>query len=89
MRLSGFKTQFRKDLKRIQKRGKDVTKLQAAMSKLIMEETLEARLKDHALIGSYAGRRECHIEPDWLLIYKLENDKVIFERTGTHSDLFD
>jgi mRNA interferase YafQ len=89
MRKPSFKTQFKKDLKRMQKRGKDATKIKTVMSRLIAEETLETRYKDHLLIGSYAGRRECHVEPDWLLIYKLENDEIIFERTGTHSDLFE
>lgn len=89
MRKPTVKNQFNKDLRRMEKRGKDPAKLKTAMSKLIAEEALEARFRDHALIGSYKGRRECHIEPDWLLIYKLENDEIIFERTGTHSDLFD
>ena len=55
----------------------------------VNEERLNARYKDHKLIGNFIGRRECHIEPDWLLIYKTNDDEIIFERTGTHSDLFD
>jgi mRNA interferase YafQ len=89
MRKPTVKNQFNKDLKRMEKRGKNLAKLKTVMSRLIAEEALEARFKDHVLIGNYKGRRECHIEPDWLLIYKLENDEIIFERTGTHSDLFD
>ena len=58
------------------------------MTKLIMAVPLEKKHHDHVLIGAYAGRRECHVEPDWLLIYKLDEDEIIFERTGTHSDLF-
>lgn len=56
--------------------------------KIIADEPLEARHRDHPLVGNYAGRRECHLEPDWLLIYKLDGDDIIFERTGTHADLF-
>jgi len=55
---------------------------------LINEEKLPRKYLDHGLVGSYVKRRECHIEPDWLLIYKLETEDIIFERTGSHSDLF-
>ena len=79
---------FKKDVELARKRGNDLNKLRAVMEKLIAEEALEAWHRDHPLVGGYAGRRECHIEPDWLLIYKLESDEIIFERTGTHSDLF-
>jgi mRNA interferase YafQ len=79
---------FKKDVELARKRGKDLNKLRAVMEKLIAEEPLEAWHRDHSLVGGYAGRRECHIEPDWLLIYKLESDEIILERTGTHSDLF-
>jgi mRNA interferase YafQ len=58
------------------------------MEALLQEETLQPKYKDHWLTGNYAYRRECHIEPDWLLIYKPRNNEIIFERTGTHSDLF-
>jgi mRNA interferase YafQ len=58
------------------------------MEKLILGTSLDARHRDHPLLGSYAGRRECHLEPDWLLIYKLSGADIIFERTGTHTDLF-
>jgi mRNA interferase YafQ len=54
----------------------------------IAEVPLPDRQRDHLLIGDYVGRRECHVEPDWLLIYKLEREDIIFERTGTHADLF-
>lgn len=72
----------------MKKRHKQINKIKVVMTALIEGKPLGARYKDHALIGNYAGRRECHIEPDWLLIYKLEDDEIIFERTGTHSDLF-
>lgn len=83
-----FTKQFEKDIKRIQKRGKSVNKLKNTIKKLINENPLEPHLKDHKLSGNYIGRRECHLEPDWLLIYKLEKFDIIFERTGSHSDLF-
>jgi len=89
MRTPVTTSKFEKDLKRMQKRGKDVTKIKTIMERLAAEEILESRFKDHLLIGNYKGRRECHIEPDWLLIYKLDNDEIRFERTGTHSDLFE
>ena len=71
------------------KRGKDVSKLQAVMRAMVQEVPLDPRLRDHALKGEFAGRRECHVEPDWLLIYKREPGVVIFERTGTHADRFE
>jgi len=89
MRKPSFTRQFEKDLKRMEKRGKELQKIKAVMSLLIAEEQLGERYRDHTLIGNYKGRRECHIEPDWLLIYKLEEEIIIFERTGTHSDLFE
>jgi len=83
-------SQFKKDVKRAEKRGKEMTKLKAALETLIDGKPLPPELKDHPLRGDFAGSRDCHIEPDWLLIYTLtENDAhVRFERTGTHSDLF-
>lgn len=89
MRSPNYTRQFEKDVKRMQKRGKDGQKLRSVLSSLIAAEPLAARYRDHALIGNYRGRRECHIEPDWLLIYKLASDEIIFERTGTHADLFE
>ncbi len=71
------------------KRGKSEKKIKDVLRKLINEERLEVRHKDHNLIGNFKGRRESHIEPDWLLIYKVMEREIIFERTGTHSDLFE
>jgi len=88
MRQPAYTTQFAKDLKRARKRGQDLGKLKAVMSDLIEERALAPRYRDHVLVGGYKGRRECHVEPDWLLIYKLEGETIIFERTGAHSDLF-
>ncbi len=83
-----YTTQFEKDVKRARKRGKDLAKLKVVLSALIAEQTLAPRYRDHVLLGAYTGRRECHIEPDWLLVYKVEEARIIFERTGTHADLF-
>lgn len=80
--------QFEKDVKLAKKRGKDLNRIFHLMQLLLNEETIPAKNRDHSLSGNYANRRECHIEPDWLLIYKLESDAIIFERTGTHADLF-
>jgi mRNA interferase YafQ len=83
-----YTRQFEKDIKRMQKRGKNPEKLKSIMRSLVEEEPLDALHRDHKLIGSWQGRRECHIESDWLLVYKLEEKRIIFERSGTHSDLF-
>jgi mRNA interferase YafQ len=79
---------FIKELKLACKRGKDAKKLELVMEKLAKQEVLEANHRDHNLTGQFAHRRECHIESDWLLVYKVEKNTITFERTGTHSDLF-
>lgn len=90
MRTSSRTNQFKKDVKRAEKRGKDLAKLKAALDLLIDGDPLPAEYKDHPLRGDFAGSRDCHIEPDWLLIYTLteKGAHVCFERAGTHSDLF-
>ena len=80
--------QFKKDVKRMQKRGKDLAKIKAVIDLLLAEEPLPPKNRDHQLGGNWAGRRDCHIEPDWILIYKPTEDELLLERTGTHSDLF-
>ena len=89
MRAPGYTTQFERDLRLMQRRGKNIQKIKTVISALVNEEPLTARLHDHPLTGNYNGRRECHIESDWLLIYKLFNNDIVFERTGTHTDLFE
>lgn len=83
---------FERDYKKMLKHGKDIDKLDEVMGKLVEEEKLLERHHNHALTDSrnYKKRRECHIEPDWLLIYKIdkEEETIIFERTGSHADLF-
>ncbi len=81
---------FQKDLKRVQKRGYDLSLLTVILKKLADGETLPEKNRDHSLSGDYSGCRECHIAPDWLLIYEIADDELILylTRTGTHSDLF-
>ena len=90
MRTFSRTGQFKKDVKRTQKRGKDLDKLRRAIDLLIEGSMLPPEYRDHPLRGDFAGSRDCHIESDWILIYTLtEKDTHIrFERTGTHSDLF-
>ena len=85
-----YSKQFNKDLRRVIRRGKDEAKIKPIIRKLANQETLERKHKDHKLSGGYKGARECHVEPDWLLIYAIEkeNNLIRFERTGLHSDLF-
>lgn len=79
---------FKRDVARARKRGKKLSKLRVVMETLISGQPLAKHYRNHPLIGNYAGRYECHIEPDWLLVYKLEDDIIVFERTGAHADLF-
>jgi mRNA interferase YafQ len=83
-------SQFKKDVKRAGQRGKDLSKLKTLLDLLIEGQPLPAEYKDHPLRGEFAGSRDAHIEPDWILIYTLaeQGTHVRFERTGTHSDLF-
>ena len=80
--------QFSRDIKRMKKRGKDLSRLKDIVKKLAQGKTLLPKNKDHALIGSWKPSRDCHIEPDWLLIYTTDDDSLRLERTGSHSDLF-
>ena len=83
-----YTTQFSRDIKRLQKRKKNLEKLKIIVRALAGAEPLDPIHRDHKLVGNYHGRRVCHIESDWLLIYKLAGDSIIFERSGTHADLF-
>jgi mRNA interferase YafQ len=89
MRTPNYTTQFERDLRLTERRGKDIEKLKTILKAIIHAEPLPERQRDHPLVGNYKGRRECHVEPDWRLVYKLVNDEIIFERTGTHRDLFE
>lgn len=79
---------FKKDFKRMMKRNKDENKLRGIVDKLIKGKPLPPKCEDHPLGGNWINRRDCHIEPDWLLIYCVRGDDLILERTGSHSDLF-
>ena len=83
-------TKFQKDLKRMQKRGYDISLLTEVIKLLAAGKALPEKNRDHMLFGNFAGCRECHITPDWLLIYEIANEELILylTRTGTHSDLF-
>lgn len=85
-----YSAKFKKDFKLIQKQGNEIKLLQEVIELLCAEQQLPPKNKDHALSGDYAGHRECHITPDWLLIYKIEKDILTLSltRTGSHSDLF-
>ena len=90
MRTFSRTSQFKKDVKRASKRGKKMAKLKAILDRLIDGKPLPPECRDHALGGTFVGSRDCHIEPDWVLIYTLteRGTHVRLERTGTHSDLF-
>lgn len=83
-----YTKQFEKDLKLSKRRGKNLEKFKILARTLIAEQKPDPIHRDHKLIGNYLGRRDCHIESDWLLLYKIDGKTIIFERMGTHSDLF-
>lgn len=85
-----YHTLFKKDFKRIKKRGYDISRLEKIVELLANEVPLPKQFKDHNLSGNYNGFRECHIAPDWLLIYQVNNNELVLvlSRTGSHSDLF-
>jgi mRNA interferase YafQ len=79
---------FKKEIKIAKKRSLDTEVLKFVLTEIIEERELDPKFKNHKLSGNWKGRFECHLAPDWLLIYKIENQTVTFERTGTHADLF-
>ena len=89
MRLPEYSTQFHRDVKRAQRRGKQIEKLKTLLLLLIGGDPLPTRYKDHPLKNNWSGYRDAHIEPDWLLIYWVSDKVVRFERTGTHADLLE
>jgi len=80
--------QFKRDVKKMRKQGKDIEKLKKVVSMLAEGKPLGAEYKDHPLIGKWKGSRDCHIEPDWVLIYTADEKSLRLERTGSHRDLF-
>lgn len=83
-----YTTQFKKDYKRIKKQNKDIRKIKYVIETLASGVILDSRFRDHGLTGSLKDFRNCHIEPDWILIYKRTHDTLILLRTGSHSELF-
>lgn len=83
-----YTTQFKKDYKRIKRQNKDLSKLRTVIEILADGQLLEPKYQDHQLSGNWKGHRDCHIEPDWILIYRISVDDLYLERTGSHSDLF-
>ena len=85
-----YTSQFKKDYKKAKKQGKDLNKLKEVLSFLQNGCSLQESYRDHSLTGNYIGFRECHISPDWLLIYKIDNNQLILTvaRLGSHSELF-
>lgn len=81
-------SQFKKDIKRLKKRGKDLDRLGEVIRMLASNTALDEKHRDHALIGRWVGSQDCHVEPDWILIYRNEPDSLFLERSGSHSDLF-
>lgn len=79
---------MKKDVKRLARGGKDLEKLFKAIEMLAQGKTLPPDYRDHPLAGNFKGKRDCHIEPDWILIYAIEEDELILYRTGSHSELF-
>lgn len=88
MYIPVYTRQFERDLKLAVRRGKHIEKFKIIARTFLAEQPLDPIHRDHRLAGNYAGRRDCHIESDWLLIYRIDERRLIFERMGTHSDLF-
>jgi mRNA interferase YafQ len=89
MRTFRRTSQFRRDVRQMLRRGKDMARLKEALAALACGEALALKYRDHVLVGQYKGTKECRLEPDWLLIYELTDGEVILVRTGSHSDLFE
>jgi mRNA interferase YafQ len=81
-------TRFRRDVKRLRRQGVDLAKLQVVVVTLAAQEPLDEKYRDHALVGNWRGFRECHIQPDWLLICRVESEELQLARTGSHAELF-
>lgn len=83
-----YTSSFKKDYKRIKKQGKNLEIINSLIQKLMMNSPLEKKYKDHLLIGNFKNKRECHLNPDWLLIYEIDGNNLVLYRTGSHSELF-
>jgi len=80
--------QFKRDIKRLQQQGKDLTKLKSVLANLVNDQVLPSQYRDHVLVAQYKGTRECHIASDWLFVYELAEGEIVLIRTGSHPDLF-
>jgi mRNA interferase YafQ len=89
MRSPSYSSQFHRDVKKLRKRGKDLAELKMLIELLLAGHPLPAQYKDHPLKLNWAGYRDAHVEPDWVLIYSAAAEKVHLERTGTHEELFE
>jgi mRNA interferase YafQ len=89
MRTPSYSTQFQRDLKRLQKRGKNLDKLKRLIELLLAADPLPPQYKDHPLKHGWAGYRDAHVAPDWVLIYSATEKTLHLERTGTHEELFE
>jgi mRNA interferase YafQ len=81
-------TRFRRDIKRLQRQRADITKLEAVVKLLATQMALDEKFRDHPLAGNWHGYRDCHIQPDWILIYRIDGDELQLARTGSHAELF-
>ena len=81
-------TRFRRDVKRLRRQGADLSRLEAVVTTLVARRPLAERYKDHSLVGNWRGVRECYIQPDWLLIYRIDGQELQLARTGSHAELF-
>lgn len=88
MYIPAFTKQFKKDIKNAERQGRDIEQFKLIARTLIAGEVLDHIFRDHKLTGNYKDRMECHISSDWLLIYKIDGERIIFERIGSHSELF-
>ena len=88
MLIPTYRNKFKKEVEKAKKQGRDIQELKKIIELLINEKPLPLKCKDHKLVGSYKGYRECHIAPDWLLVYMKTDTELFLERTGSHSDLF-
>lgn len=88
MLLPEYTSRFKKDIKTLQKRRLDIEALKGVIRLLCAETAIDPKHREHQLTGNWRGRRECHISPDWLLIYKVGDGVIVFERAGSHSDIF-
>jgi len=81
-------TRFRRDVKRLGRQGADLSKLESVIRTLVAQAPLDEKLRDHALTGDWGGYRDCHLQPDWLLLYRVADDELQLARTGSHAELF-